>query len=187
MLAARRIARLAVRTTIVGGEERADDELPELDRRHSAADLLHDAAVLVPHRFRLGDRVDAAVVPQVRPAYAGDRRPDDGVRRLDDRRGVALLEAHVTRTIENCSSHHCVSFLLRDPARYCSSLTLSIHSTTLPLSCSWIAMCIIAVVGVAPCQCFSPGGHAITSPGRISSTGPPQLCTQPQPAVTINV
>ena len=38
---------------------------------------------------------------------------------------------------------------------------------------------------VAPCQCFSPGGNQITSPGRISSTGPPQRCTQPQPAVTI--
>src|SRR5439155_16984844 len=41
--------------------------------------------------------------------------------------------------------------------------------------------------GVAPCQCLSPGAHEITSPGRISSTGPPQLCTQPHPAVTINV
>src|SRR5712692_11151146 len=43
----------------------------------------------------------------------------------------------------------------------------------------------MAVVGVAPCQCFSPGGHQITSPGRILSIGPPQLCTRPQPAVTI--
>jgi hypothetical protein len=33
-----------------------------------------------------------------------------------------------------------------------------------------MAVCVIAVVGVAPCQCFSPGGIQITSPGRISYT-----------------
>src|SRR5882762_2836642 len=44
-----------------------------------------------------------------------------------------------------------------------------------------------AVVGVAPCQCFSPGGNQTTSPGRMSSIGPPSRCTQPLPAVTINV
>src|SRR5271169_6667768 len=48
-------------------------------------------------------------------------------------------------------------------------------------------MCVIAVVGLAPCQCFSPGGNQTTSPGRISSMGPPQRCAQPQPAVTIKV
>lgn len=48
-------------------------------------------------------------------------------------------------------------------------------------------MCVMAVVGVAPCQCFSPGSNQITSPGRISSIGPPQRCTRPQPAVTIKV
>src|SRR5205823_1630519 len=50
-----------------------------------------------------------------------------------------------------------------------------------------MAMCIMAVVGVAPCQCFSPGENQITSPGRISSIGPPQRWTRPQPAVTIRV
>src|SRR6266704_3364128 len=48
-------------------------------------------------------------------------------------------------------------------------------------------MCVIAVVGVAPCQCFSFGGHQITSPGRISTFGWPTLCTQPQQDVTIRV
>src|SRR5919199_1657175 len=48
-------------------------------------------------------------------------------------------------------------------------------------------MWVIAVVGVAPCQCFSPGGNQITSPGRISSIGPPQRWARPQPAVTIRV
>ena len=45
----------------------------------------------------------------------------------------------------------------------------------------------MAVVGVAPCQCFSPGGIEITSPGWISSIGPPSCCTHPKPAVTIKV
>src|SRR5882724_2379308 len=72
-------------------------------------------------------------------------------------------------------------------AWYCSSLTFSIQSTVLPSRGSRIAMCVMAVVAVAPCQCFSPGGHQITSPGRIALIGPPQLCTRPQPAVTIRV
>src|SRR5579864_5385703 len=50
-----------------------------------------------------------------------------------------------------------------------------------------MAICVMAVVGVAPCQCFWPGGIQTTSPGRISSTGPPQRCARPQPAVTIKV
>src|SRR6266850_7843625 len=48
-------------------------------------------------------------------------------------------------------------------------------------------MCVMAVVGAAPCQCFSPGGNQTTSPGRISSIGPPQCCARPEPAVTISV
>src|SRR2546429_950809 len=48
-------------------------------------------------------------------------------------------------------------------------------------------MCVMAVVVVAPCQCFSPGANQTTSPGRISSLGPPARCAQPQPPATINV
>src|SRR5260370_35501762 len=50
-----------------------------------------------------------------------------------------------------------------------------------------MAMCVIAVLEVAPCQCFSPGGHQTTSPGRISAFGPPSLCTHPHPDVTISL
>src|SRR5215813_13999299 len=50
-----------------------------------------------------------------------------------------------------------------------------------------MAMCVIGVVDVAPCQCFSLGGHQTTSPGRISTFGPPSLCTQPTPDVTISI
>ena len=71
--------------------------------------------------------------------------------------------------------------------RYCSSLTCSIQSTALPSSASCSAVWVILVVAVAPCQCFSPGETQTTSPGRISSTGPPSRWTQPQPAVTISV
>src|SRR5438105_4760715 len=73
----------------------------------------------------------------------------------------------------------------RPHLRYCSSLTFSIQSTFLPLRDSCTAMCVMAVVGEAPCQCFSPGGNHTTSPGRISSTGPLQRCARPAPAVTI--
>jgi hypothetical protein len=46
------------------------------------------------------------------------------------------------------------------------------QSTFLPLSDSWTAICVIAVVGVAPCQRFKPGGNQTRSPARTSSTGP---------------
>src|SRR4051794_9227628 len=72
-------------------------------------------------------------------------------------------------------------------ASYCLSVTCSSHSTTLPSSASWMAMCVMLVVAVAPCQCFTPGGNQTTSPGRTSSTSPPSRCTQPQPAVMIRV
>ena len=48
-------------------------------------------------------------------------------------------------------------------------------------------MCDIPVLGAAPCQCFSPGANQTTSPGRISSIGPPQRWARPQPDVTMSV
>src|SRR4029077_3957550 len=50
-----------------------------------------------------------------------------------------------------------------------------------------MAICVIAVVGVAPCQCFSLGANQTTSPGRISSIGPASGFACPQPAVIPNV
>src|SRR3954465_12605041 len=49
-----------------------------------------------------------------------------------------------------------------------------------------MAIWLMPVVAVAPCQCFSPGGQITTSPGRISRFGPSAHFTQPQPAVTIS-
>src|SRR5687768_13232043 len=69
---------------------------------------------------------------------------------------------------------------------YCSSVTFSSHSTFLPPSSSWIAMCVMRLVCDAPCQCFTPGGIRTTSPARNSSIGPPHCRTRPVPAVTIS-
>lgn len=57
--------------------------------------------------------------------------------------------------------------------RYCSSLTCSIQSTTVPLIFSAMAIWVMALSGAAPCQCFTPAGIQTTSPCRISSIGPP--------------
>src|SRR6266581_2182533 len=105
VLAGRLVARSANGTGVIGGEERTDNELAGLDRGDLTADFLDDAAVLVPHRARLRCRVEAAVGPQVGPAYAGGRHPDDRIRRLDDPRVVALLETHIARGVKNGSSH----------------------------------------------------------------------------------
>jgi hypothetical protein len=103
--AGRLVAVLTDGAGVVGREERADDELAGPDRPDGAADLLDDAAVLVPHRGRLGDRLEAAVGPKIRAAHAGRRDPDDGIRRLHDLRGVALLEAHIAWAVEDGSVH----------------------------------------------------------------------------------
>ena len=112
MHARRLVAVLAVRAGVVGRGERADDELPRLDRPHGAADLLDDAAVFVPHRRGPVDRLQPAIRPQVRPAHAGCRDADDGVRRFFDLRRLAVLEPDVARAVENCS-FHVVPFIFR--------------------------------------------------------------------------
>src|SRR5690349_6615351 len=50
-----------------------------------------------------------------------------------------------------------------------------------------MAMWVIGVDGVAPCQRRWPGGQKITSPARISSIGPSSHCVHPQPAVTTRI
>src|SRR3954452_21424366 len=69
---------------------------------------------------------------------------------------------------------------------YCSSLTFSNHSTFLPFTTFVIAMWLMALVGVAPCQCLTPAGDQITSPGLVSRLAAPSSCTHPVPEVTIN-
>src|SRR4051795_5973991 len=50
-----------------------------------------------------------------------------------------------------------------------------------------MAMWLIPLVAVAPCQCSTPGGVQITSPGLISRFVPFLSCTQPVPEVTMSV
>src|SRR6516225_4288348 len=50
-----------------------------------------------------------------------------------------------------------------------------------------MAIWLMAVLAVAPCQCLSPGGQTTTSPARISRFGPSAHFTQPHPAVTISL
>src|SRR5436190_7158561 len=180
LLAGRLVAVRAVRTRVVAGEEGSDDELALPNGPDRAADLLDDAAVLVAHRRRLLHHVGAAIRPQIGPADAARRETDDRIRRGDDGRVGTVLDAHVARTIENRCLHH------RSP-EYCSSVTCSSHSTILPSSASWRAMCVIAVFGEAPCQCLTFGGNHTTSPGRISSMDPPSSCTRPRPESTMRV
>lgn len=76
----------------------------------------------------------------------------------------------------------------RSHCPYCSLLTSSIHSTDFPSSDSAIAIRLMpTVVGLAPCQCLTPGGIHTTSPGQISWTESPHFCTRPTSAVTMSV
>src|SRR6266699_6737764 len=52
-------------------------------------------------------------------------------------------------------------------ALYCSSLTCSIQSTFLPPATLVIAIWLMELVAVAPCQCFTPVGVQMTSPALI--------------------
>src|SRR5438132_4994205 len=137
------------------------------------------------------------VRPEIAAADAGAGDGDERVGWLDEAGVGDVLDANVAGAEHDGSTHgdlplvfgglEVVDVSAHRGARYCSSLTFSIQSTLLPSSCSTMAMWVMAVSAVAPCQCFSPGGLQITSPGRISLIGPPQLCTRPQPAVTIRV
>src|SRR5256885_14618756 len=79
--------------------------------------------IFVSHRRRLSDRLKAAIGPQVRPADARRGHPDESVRRLDDRRGVALLETKIARAVENSSSHCRLSLPGSNPALVARSQT----------------------------------------------------------------
>ena len=78
-------------------------------------------------------------------------------------------------------------YFVFNPAWYCSSLIFSDQSVNLPLSCSTMEICVIPVVAVAPCQCFTSGGIRTTSPFRISAILPPHCEIPSDPSVTIRV
>src|SRR6185295_12185884 len=141
-----------------------------------------------------GERLAHHLLVRERPVGLGgiEERHAARVRVTDERDRVLLLEAgpvaeaeaHAAETkgrdfepavSQGALLHRHSSPCTRAAAAYSSSPTCSIHSTVLPSCCSTIAMCVIAVAGAAPCQCFSPGGHETTSPGSIRLAGPPAL------------
>jgi hypothetical protein len=99
------VARPAELAGVVQGPERADHELPRLDRADLGADLLDDPDVLVPHRGGTLQLLHAPVRPQVRAADAGGRQADDRIGRIGDLRVVAVLDAHVARGVQDRSTH----------------------------------------------------------------------------------
>src|SRR4051794_40609758 len=173
----------------VGRGERHHDQVADLRGADLGAHGLDDADRLVAHALPARGRPQI-VRPEAAAADAGAGHADDRVGRMDDRGVSDVLDANVAGLVHDGCTHggspgSCHS--PRESARYCSSLTCSIQVTGEPLSFSWTAMWLMAVVGAAPCQCFSPGSNQTTSPGRISSTGPPSRWTRPQPDITIRV
>src|SRR6266511_5385875 len=90
---------------VVGTPKRPDHELAGADLLDLRADLLHDPDVLVPHRCRPDELLDAAIRPQVRAAHARRRHADDRVCRFDDPRLLALLDPHLARAVHHRPSH----------------------------------------------------------------------------------
>src|SRR5439155_25683226 len=113
VMAGRLVTDLSNRAGVIRCKERTHHELPRRNRLNSAYYFLNDAAILVSHRRRLSNWFNTAVRPQVGPAYARRGNPNNGIRRLDDLRGFALLEAHISRTVKNCSSHGFLRLLQR--------------------------------------------------------------------------
>src|SRR6516225_4553428 len=95
-----------MRTGVVGGGKRADDEFPAPDRPDAAADVFNDAAVLVAHRGRFADGVQTAIGPEIRPADTRRRQADDRVRRFNNSWVRPIVNAHVARTVKHCTSHN---------------------------------------------------------------------------------
>ena len=102
--AVRLVAGLADLAGVVGGQERADDEVADLDGADLGADLLDDADVLVAHHLVV-DRLGAAVGPQVAAADAGRREADDRIGRLDDPRVLAVLDPDVAGAVHDYLTH----------------------------------------------------------------------------------
>jgi hypothetical protein len=106
-----------MRTSVVGGREGADHELSRLDGFDGAADFFDNAAVLVAHRRRTVNRLQAPVRPQVRSADAGRRKPQDRVGGFDNLGVIAVLKPNVTRSVKNCAVH-VVSCLSSIPLKF---------------------------------------------------------------------
>ncbi len=93
---------LAGRARVIAVQEATDYELTGCHRRHLVADGLDDSHVLVPDWGWLWHRLDAAVTPQVGPAYACCDGPNDGVGGLLDPRIGTIFDADVAGTVNDC-------------------------------------------------------------------------------------
>jgi hypothetical protein len=90
---------------VVRDDERADHEVADFHVLDLLADLLDHADVLVTHRGGAVERLDAPVGPQVRPADAARREPDDRVGGLDDLRVLAPFDTNVAGRVHDYSTH----------------------------------------------------------------------------------
>ena len=105
--AVRLVAGQADLAGVVGGPERADDEVANLDGAHRGTNFFDDADVFVAHHLVV-DRLGAAVRPQVAAADARRRQADDGIGRLDDPRILAVFDPDVPRTVHDYLTHRSV-------------------------------------------------------------------------------
>lgn len=95
----------AVRARHVAVDEGCHDQVSWRHGRHVSAGLLDHADELVADGSD-GVRALAPVVPQVRPADAGQHDTDDRVSRLMNNRIRPFAEPDAPRSLENSSSHY---------------------------------------------------------------------------------
>ena len=100
LLASGLVSLAAVRARIVRSVERADDELPRLDRANRVSDRFHDAAILVAGRRRPTYRCDSSIVEEIRAADARGRHADKRIGRFDDGWIGARFVSYVARPVQ---------------------------------------------------------------------------------------
>src|SRR5262249_9478867 len=135
------IAVAADDASVVGSRERAHHELSGLDIPNLFPNLFNDAAVLVSHRGRLRDGLNAAIRPKVRSADTCGREAKDGICRLDDCRLGPILKTNITRAVEHSSLHG------RSPYFNCM-----VHNYRCKPSESALAQCANLLARCAPCR-----------------------------------
>lgn len=96
---------LADLASVVGGDERPDDEVADGDVMNGVTDLLDDADILVTHRRRAIHIFETAVGPQVGATDAGGGDANDRVCGLDDDGLVDLVDPDVSGGMHDDGAH----------------------------------------------------------------------------------
>ena len=91
-------------TGAIRPRKRRNDEVAALDGANLFADRLDDADELVPHALPRLAGLHLLVRPQVAPAYAGARDPEECVGGFDQVGVRDSLDANVARTMHNGGS-----------------------------------------------------------------------------------